>query len=120
MPPVMPSRTLFPERSVISIRHGALNRKTRILSEFHGDQRLAPAGATARALAGPGTGIARRCRVARNSPSHRREGEERGGPGATAPRAFRLDLRAARSGTRGIRADAGPGERQARAAEGRA
>src|SRR5882672_2967627 len=115
----MPSRTFFPERSVISIRDGALSRKTRILSEFHGDQRLASAGATARTLADIGSGFARGCRVARNPPAHRGEGEERGGLGAAASRAFRFDICAARGGSRELRRNTGPGQRQTRAAEGR-
>src|SRR5690349_24744403 len=117
MPPVIPSRIFFPETPVISSPASCVKRKTRILSEFHGDHRLAPAGAAARAAPRAGSFVPRRRRAARDPAAHRREGEERGGSGAATARALRLGLRPARR-CRGSCRNTGPRQRQARAAEG--
>src|SRR5260221_11707375 len=85
----------FPEISVIAIRLEALSGETGILSEFRGDYRLAPAGASSRAAARARRRLARRRRAARDLASYRHQGKERGRPRTPVARALRLDRRAA-------------------------
>src|SRR6266496_3037885 len=108
----------FPEISVIAIRPEALNRKTRILSEFHGHYRLAPSGAPTRTAACPRRRLARRRGAARDPPSYRYQGKERGRPRTPTARALRLRRRPARCRVHEPRRDPRSGERQARAAPG--
>src|SRR6266705_511599 len=80
--------------SVIARREWGVKPQTRILSEFHGDYRLAPAGAPARAAACARGRVARGCRAARDPASHRHQGEKRGRRRAAAARALELARRA--------------------------
>src|SRR5882672_6382783 len=54
IPPVSPSRIFLPETSVIARQERSVKPQTGILSEFHGDYRLAPSGTPARAAARAG------------------------------------------------------------------